>query len=87
MSQPRQKWNVVRRNVAVDDVVLLVDKGEDIFNGVYPPGAFFPDVSQIFRPLKILLRNFGPLDFSGKNFRPLKTVLDPLNFMAQILTP
>ena len=26
MSQPRQKWNVVRRNVAVDDVVLLVDK-------------------------------------------------------------
>ena len=25
VSQPRQKWNVVRRNVAVNDVVLLVD--------------------------------------------------------------
>lgn len=45
----------------------------------------FPDVSKIFRPLKILLCNFRHLNFSGKNFRPLKTVLGPLNFIQQIL--
>ena len=59
--------------------------GADIFNVVYPPGAFIPDAPKMFRPLKFLLRNFGPRNFSGKYFRPLKTVLDPLNFIAQIL--
>ena len=62
-------------------------KWADIFNGVYPPGAYFSAEPYFFRPLKFFVPNFRPLKFLGENFRPLKVVPDPLNLMAKISDP
>ena len=50
-----------------------VSMGADIFNRVYPPGAFFSDMAKNFRPLKFMLLNFRLLaDFFNFAFSSIR---------------
>ena len=63
--QERQRWNVARRNLSVDDIVLIVD--EDAPRGSWPMGR----VMEVFKDRSGLVRKAKVKTQSGEYLRPI----------------